>query len=222
MPWKNLLGLGACVLGFGTLFAAACSSSSSPPGNPTSSDVLRSDLPQDTHPNVSGADYQTFLDDNAAFAFDLYGKLAAQGDANIVFSPLSASVALAMAYAGAKWQTATQMAAALHFALPPDKLNPAFDKLALELAALGVAPHSTDFGEKSVTLDLVNALWAQRGLSVVSSFLDTLAVDYDAGVRVLDFAGDPAARATRSTSGRATRPTARSADCSARTTSRRT
>lgn len=49
---------------------------------------------------------------DAAFGTDLYLKLAASG--NVVFSPASIAAALQMALAGARGDTATELAAALH------------------------------------------------------------------------------------------------------------
>ena len=51
---------------------------------------------------------------NSEFAFDLYGRLRGR-DGNVFFSPYSISSALAMTYAGARGQTAAQMATTLHF-----------------------------------------------------------------------------------------------------------
>src|SRR5262245_58685271 len=65
---------------------------------------------------------------NAAFALDLYGKIRAQ-QGNLFCSPYGISTALAMTYAGAKGQTATEMAKALHFDLPANRLHPAMGAL---------------------------------------------------------------------------------------------
>lgn len=62
---------------------------------------------------------------NNAFAIDLYTrwvKTAPPG--NALTSPISASLALTMAYAGAAGNTATQMATALHF---PSDTSTIFD-----------------------------------------------------------------------------------------------
>ena len=54
---------------------------------------------------------------NSQFAVDLYGKLRNQ-PGNLFFSPSSISTALAMTYAGARGETAEQMARVLHFPAP--------------------------------------------------------------------------------------------------------
>src|SRR6202453_1357313 len=82
-------------------------------------------------------DLAAVAEGNNAFAFDLYAQLRKQ-NGNLFFSPESISTAFAMAYAGARGTTAAQMAATLHFTLPPDKLHPAMGAL---LAGLN-GPHA--------------------------------------------------------------------------------
>ena len=48
------------------------------------------------------------------------------------FSPYSISNALAMTYAGARGETAEEMARTLHFGLEPGRLHPAFATLMRE------------------------------------------------------------------------------------------
>jgi serine protease inhibitor len=69
---------------------------------------------------------------NNAFALDLYAHLAAE-KGNLFFSPYSVSTALAMTYAGARAQTATEMAQTLHFTLKQQELHPAFARLLKEM-----------------------------------------------------------------------------------------
>jgi serpin B len=149
-------------------------------------DETRSSLSRVTNPVVAGADAATLARDNAAFAVDLYRTLRAQ-PGNLVFSPTSLSLALAMTYAGAAGSTATEMATALHFTLPAAALHPAFDALELALESRGA-----DAG--SFALDFANATWADRALSLEPGFLDLLAVNYGAGVRRVDFLQPDAAR----------------------------
>src|SRR5262245_12395362 len=56
------------------------------------------------------------------FAVDLYTRLRSSEKGNLFFSPQSISTALAMTYAGARGQTAEEMARTLHFTLPQDRL----------------------------------------------------------------------------------------------------
>ncbi len=183
-------GLAALAL----LFAVGCGSSAQPSNqdqNNNGGDIARSSLKHDDNPQVADADYQALLDGNSDFAFSLYSELTKSDDGNVIMSPVSATVALAMTYAGAKGETAAQMAQALHFDLPQEKLHPALNKLAMELASRNVATHHTEEGDKSLRLDLVNATWAQKNYQFNSPYLDTLAVSYDAGVHLLDFESNP-------------------------------
>ena len=100
---------------------------------PAQAQDLKSNVVRDTAPQVSASELQTLVADNNAFAWGLYQKLSS-GNGNVFFSPYSLSLALAMAYVGANGETQKEMATALHFSLPTDRLNEAFDRLALELA----------------------------------------------------------------------------------------
>jgi serine protease inhibitor len=64
----------------------------------------------------AGSDEAFLVEGNGAFAFDLYQALKGQ-EGNLFYSPYSISLALAMTYAGARGQTAQQMADVLHFSL---------------------------------------------------------------------------------------------------------
>ena len=70
----------------------------------------------------------SLVEGNSQFAVDLYGRLRSQ-PGNLFFSPSSISTALAMTYAGARGETAEQMARVLHFPPPQDKLPEAFQAL---------------------------------------------------------------------------------------------
>ena len=139
-------------------------------------------------PQVPAADITTLASDNAAFAFAAYQQLITT-NTNLVFSPASISIALAMTYAGAATTTATEMASALHFTLPPAQLHPAFNALDQTLASRGQGFLGGDGGPMQV--DIVNALWAEQTYIFRSDFLDTLAENYGAGVNLLDFVNAP-------------------------------
>jgi serpin B len=122
---------------------------------------------------------------NNAFALDLYGRLA-QGDGNRFLSPLSISTALAMTYAGADGETASQMAKALHFDLPAERLHPAFHRLTAELQGRTSAlPGSTEVPD--VQLFTGNALWIQSGETILSDFRKRIEVNYRGGIHPIDF-----------------------------------
>jgi serpin B len=117
---------------------------------------------------------------NNAFAVNLYGQLSAQ-PGNLFFSPESISTAFAMAYAGARGQTATEMAQVFHFTLPPDRLHPAMGAL---LAGMN-APH------QGYALSVADALWAQKGESFLPAYLKLVESNYGAGFHAVDFRSAP-------------------------------
>ena len=141
-----------------------------------------------TSPNVAVSDLTALVDGNSAFAFGLYQSLSEQ-DGNLFYSPYSISAALAMTYTGARSETERQMADTLHFVLPQDRLHPAFNALDLELASRGEGAEGKD--EKGFRLDIVNAVWGQEDYKFLAEFLDVLAENYDAGLRLLDFVNAP-------------------------------
>lgn len=153
---------------------------------------VRSDLARDLTPAVTPAELTELVDGNTAFATDLYQRVRGE-PGNLFMSPHSISTALAMTYAGAAGDTATQMAQALHFTLPEPQLHAAFDALDLALASRATQAHGDTIPFRLTT---ANALFGQDGWPFVPAFLDTLAQFYGAGVRVLDFEADPEAART--------------------------
>jgi serine protease inhibitor len=150
------------------------------------SSVAESDKPRNLSPAASAEDLTELADGNAALAFDLYRTLR-EKDGNLFFSPYSISTALAMTYAGASGETASQMAATLHFTLPAESLHPAFNAYALDLQARAEqATEGTPF-----ELSIANSLWGQQGFPFLQRFLDLLAVNYGAGMRLVDYESDP-------------------------------
>jgi len=106
------------------LIVAGCDGSSTSHPTPAPPE-LRSDKVRATAPAVSADDAATFAGDNVAFAVDMHHQLRATEPGNFIFSQTSISTALAMLYAGAGTTTATEMATALHFGLPGERLHPA-------------------------------------------------------------------------------------------------
>jgi len=147
-----------------------------------------SELERESSPNVPQEDLAALVDGNSGFALDLYQELR-DTDSNLFFSPYSISLALAMTYAGAKGDTAQQMADALNFTLPQEQLHPAFN--ALDLALAGQSDN------ENFKFNIANSLWGQSGFNFNSEFLDVLALNYGAGMRLLNFQENPeAARIT--------------------------
>src|SRR5262245_49548122 len=131
-------------------------------------------------PDQGKAEVSALVQDNTKFAMDLYGKLK-EKKGNLFFSPYSISTALGMTYAGARTETADEMAKALHFTLQQKDLHPAF-------AAL-IAAHHGEGKKRGYELSVANALWGQKGEGFLPEFLDLTKKNYGAGLREVDFVG---------------------------------
>lgn len=170
------------------LSLVGCSSSGGQPPVMGAS-IAQSSKPRLTTSNVASSDLVDAAEGNNAFAFDLYRFLRKENkNGNLFYSPYSISLALAMTYAGARGQTEQQMAPTLHF-LPQSRLHPALNRLDLELAQRGQGAKGKD--GKGFRLNIANAIWGQQGYRFLPEFLDLLAENYGAGLRLLDFASDP-------------------------------
>jgi serpin B len=147
-------------------------------------DELRSDKAYNTSPEVSTADLATLVGGNTEFALDLYQQLKDDKD-NLFYSPYSISLALAMTYAGAGGVTRQEMRDVLHFELDDAALHAAFNQLSLDLAGRSQAVEGKD--DDGFKLNIANAIWGQQGFGFPDSFLDTLAQNYNAGMRIVNF-----------------------------------
>jgi serpin B len=139
-------------------------------------------------PAIPDGDLTQLAADNRHFAVNLYQAIR-QTPGNLVFSPESISIALAMTFGGAAGETATQMAATLQFTLPAPRLHAAFDALDLSLTTPKAGQDPNAF-----QLRIADALWAQQGFTILPAYLDLLATNSGAGVHLVDFntAAEPA------------------------------
>jgi len=141
-----------------------------------SSDKPRLSAGSETDPAVAG-----LVEGNTRLALELYRALFSSAE-NQFASPYSISLALAMAYIGARSETEAEMASTLH--LPDrDALNAAFNALDQALRSRG---QKVKEGER-FRLNIANATWGQKGLSFQDEYLDALAEYYGSGLRIVDF-----------------------------------
>jgi serpin B len=152
------------------------------------SKAAASEKPRITNPDVTEGDLTALAAGNSSFALELYQALRGQ-DGNLFYSPFSISLALAMTFAGARNETERQMAGTLRFTLSQEALHQAFNALDQELASRGAGAAGKD--GKGFRLNIVNAVWGQRDFRFLASFLDTIAENYGAGIRLLDFIKEP-------------------------------
>jgi len=141
----------------------------------------RSDKLRQNAPPVAPDDLRAFAAGHNRFGLAMYRLL---GGGNLFFSPYSIAQVLTMTSAGARGQTAQQMAQVLHSAFPQERLHPAAN-------ALDQALSSRAAGEDGFQLKTANSLWGQQGFAFQPEFLDTLATNYGAGLRLLDFKTAP-------------------------------
>lgn len=151
---------------------------------PAAAAELKSNKPHETAPAVAPSDQFALVTGNTDFALNLYQLLKTKGG-NLFYSPYSISEALAMTYGGARGDTEKQVAAAMRFQLSQTSLHPAFNSLDIELAKRGQGAKGAD--GKGFRLNVVNAIWGQKDFKFTASYLDLLAQNYGAGMRIVDY-----------------------------------
>lgn len=152
----------------------------------SSSAVAESSRAREKNPNVSDAELNTLVDGNNAFALDLYQSLRSE-NGNLILSPFSISLALAMTYSGARGETESQMAEVLNFS-GQEQTHTAFNALDLKLED---NPLTLDKDQEPMQLSIANSVWAEQTFTFLPDFLDTLSVNYGAGIHLLDFINKP-------------------------------
>ena len=125
------------------------------------------------------------LEKSNAFAWNLLpAAMAADPEANVLVSPLSASMALGMALNGARGTTYDQMRATLGFEdAPLDTINLGYHGLMAHLPA----------ADSSVSTQLANSAWYRDGFAVEQSFMEAVRAFFDAEIAGLDFSSAAAA-----------------------------
>jgi serpin B len=161
------------------------------PGGEMDIVLVSSEKPRQSNPQVTESEIGELVAGNNSFALELYQAIR-QRDSNLFYSPFSISMALGMTYAGARGNTAQEMAEALNLTLPSERLHPTFNHLDLALKSRPEEVPEGDEG-RGFTLNIVNSLWGQEGYSFLPEFLDILAENYAAGLNLLDFASAPEA-----------------------------
>lgn len=119
------------------------------------------------------------------FGFNLFKTIEVQDETepNWMISPLSVSLALAMAYNGADGDTKTAMQTTLGFSnFTAEEINTGFKELSDALL---------DVDDK-VDLFIANSIWYKDGFSVLPDFITTNQNYYDAEVQSLDFGNSSA------------------------------
>ncbi|AHW60170.1 serpin B [Draconibacterium orientale] len=119
------------------------------------------------------------------FGLELFQKIYAGEEAadNIMVSPLSVSLALAMTYNGANGETQKAMEETLKvYGLSPDEINESYASLVAALKSL----------DPKVILEIANAIYYREGFPVEQDFVSTNQNYYDAEVEALNFSSPQA------------------------------
>jgi serine protease inhibitor len=153
---------------------------------PSQPSFVQSSLARDVNPQVSDPDLAAVVAGNAAFALKVFPLLDKTPDDNTVFSPYSITQAFALLAPGARGTTLSEIEQTLSFSLPQDRLNPAFNKLDLLLASRATGAVLAS-GLQTPSLRNANAVWGQQGFPILPAYLDTLAINYGAGIHLADF-----------------------------------
>lgn len=121
------------------------------------------------------------IESDNRFGLELFHQLidADTKHKNMMMSPLSVSLALAMAYNGAEGNTREEMEQMLHkLNLTPDEINQSYKTLVAALKS----------HDLKVELDIANGIFYHKNYTIKNSFLNTNKEYYSAEVRALDFA----------------------------------
>lgn len=156
---------------------------------PAEPGMQMSGLQREMAPAVTAAQIQALADDNTAFALDFYNHLRTS-EGNLIYSPFSISVALAMTMAGAAGTTQEAMQQALRLSLPVETLYPAYDALLLAIEGSENLSNEEMEGDP-FTLNIANSIWGQTGYAFKEPFLDTLAQYFGAGMYTVDYVQAP-------------------------------
>jgi len=125
------------------------------------------------------------MDAGEAFAFDFLREIVREEDpaANIFVSPLSASMALGMALAGAEAGTFEAMRTALRLGgLEREQIGVSYRSLIDLLSGL----------DPAVRIEIGNSVWHREGFALEDAYASEVERDFLARVEALDF-GDPGA-----------------------------
>lgn len=142
-----------------------------------SSIIVSATTTQQPEPEV----VETLVAGNTAFALDFFHTIMSYGEGNFVFSPYSLSTAFAMAWAGARDNTAQEIRDVFHLDLSPEELHRAFSALTIQL----------NNPDRTSRIVVANALWAERSFNFEPGYQQLMLNSYSNGFRLVDFVNAP-------------------------------
>ncbi len=123
----------------------------------------------------------TLVMGNTEFAINLFGKIKGK-EGNLFLSPYSISTVLAMTYAGARGNTAKQMAKALCFNLDQQQLHPAFAKIEHNINRTAEAT--------GIMIWVANSLWPHEKYPFLKNYLNLIRDNYKATITPVNYRKD--------------------------------
>lgn len=177
-------GLKTKLVGGALLASIGCGPAT--PVEPVLGEEARSDKARITSAPPPGV-LETTVGGLNSFALSLHRALAKPGE-NLAFSPTSISGALGMTYAGAAGNTAKAFESTLRITTPAAEFHRGMNALDAALTSRGQGASGKD--GKPFKLTNVNQTFAQKGYALLPAYLDTLAQEYGAGVKLVDFIGE--------------------------------
>ena len=158
-------------------------------GKSTDAAFAQSNLARETEPQIDPDKLNSLVNGNTEFAFSFYDQIR-QDEGNIIFSPISLSLALSMTLTGAETSTEQGMLQALRFSLPEEDVHTAFNALLLAIeASQELTPRDSE--GNNFQLNIANSIWGQAGYDINETFLNTIAQNYGAGIYSIDYASNP-------------------------------
>ncbi|MDY7082934.1 MAG: serpin family protein [Halobacteria archaeon] len=163
--------------------------STTPPPT-TTDDVPSPELDLVTNPDVDLETLKGVIMGNTGFAFNIYGSLS--GDSNLVLSPYSISVALAMTWAGARGETRQQMSETMRYTVGED-LHAGFKALSdeLEQRDMEKGTESEDEKTKKFELSIANSVWGLAEYPYRDEYLSLVEQNYGSKLREVNFRTNP-------------------------------
>jgi serpin B len=131
---------------------------------------------------MNNLDFTAIVNGNNAFAFDLYSVLKNK-DGNLFFSPFSISTCLAMAFTGARGNTATEIEKVFHFPFQGERLYSLFKTL---LDAL--------LSQRQCEVHVANSLWVKMGYNLIQNYLNVIETYYGKAIFEVNFSTGQAVR----------------------------
>jgi serpin B len=124
---------------------------------------------------------------NNEFAIEFFRQMNEGNSDNLLYSPLSISLALGMTYAGANGKTAEQMADVLNYKENSLDFHQEFNELTNKL--------TTPYGE-GTEITIANRIYLQQGKELKATFSEILDQAYQAPIQEVDFSQTEAVKKT--------------------------